>query len=143
MKARILVIAAMMTLAATASTQVAQAQQAIVVNIPFDFVAGNQVLPAGEYTVEVSGTLHTMVLFNRAYSLSSPFLNTNAVVANKTQTESKLIFNRYGHRYFLSKIWTAGDSIGRETPKSAGERETALVAEMESQGQVTLVAELH
>ncbi|HTQ59603.1 MAG TPA: hypothetical protein VMI32_05240 [Candidatus Solibacter sp.] len=142
MRTRMMVMAAVMTLTVMASARVARAQQSMVVNIPFDFVAGNQVLPAGDYAVERVGHQNTLVLVNRAYSLSSPFLNTNAIAANKIQTESRLIFNRYGDRYFLSQIWTAGDSRGRELPKSAREKEIALVAEMEAQGQITLVAEL-
>ncbi len=54
MKTRALVMAGMMALTAMASTRVAQAQELLVVNIPFDFVAGKTTLPAGEYSVRVS-----------------------------------------------------------------------------------------
>ena len=50
---------------------------------------------------------------------------TMEVLANDWQAESKLIFNRYGNKYFLSQIWTAGSKSGRELPKSQRETELA------------------
>ena len=41
MKTRALVMAGVMALTAMATTRVAQAQEHMVVNVPFDFVAGN------------------------------------------------------------------------------------------------------
>jgi hypothetical protein len=142
MKKRLMVLAAVMTLTVMASARVAQAQQSLVVNIPFDFVAGNQMLPAGQYAVKLSGPQHSLILIDRKYSLASSFLNTNAVAANEIPTESKLVFNRYDHRYFLSQIWTAGDSSGRQLQKSAREKEVAQIAQVETKDQVILVAEL-
>lgn len=142
MKTRALVIAGMMVLAAMACTRVAQAQEPMVVNIPFDFVAGNLTLPAGEYAVKAGGTMQTLLLVDRKDATASAFLNTNAAVANEIQSESKLIFNRYGDRYFLSQVWTQGSSGGRQLLKSAREKEVAQFAKMETEGQVTLVASL-
>ncbi len=142
MRTRALVMAGVVALAVMSSTRVAQAQEIMKVNIPFDFVAGNQLLPAGEYAVKLSGPQHSLLLIDRKYSLASSFLNTNAVAANEIQTESKLVFNRYGHRYFLSQIWTAGNSSGRQLQKSAREKEVAQIAQVLTKDQVILVAEL-
>ena len=141
MKTRALVMAAMMALAVLASTRVAQAQETMRVNIPFDFVAGNTSLPAGEYLVEASGPTHTLLLIDRKDASTSALIITNAAVSAEPQSESKLIFNRYGDRYFLSQVWTAGNSNGRQLLKSAREKEMAQ-AKNETQGQVTLVASL-
>jgi hypothetical protein len=142
MKTRALVMAGMMALTAMASTQVAQAQELLVVNIPFDFVAGNVTLPAGEYSIKVSAPERVLLLMDRKNPASSAFMNTNTVVMTEIQTESKLIFNRYGDRYFLSQVWAAGSSRGRQLMKSAREKEMAQIAKMETQGQITLVAGL-
>jgi hypothetical protein len=142
MKTRALVMAGMMALTATASTRVAQAQELLVVNIPFDFVAGNIPLPAGEYSIRVSAPERTLFLIDRKDAAASTFINTNSVATTEIQTESKLIFNRYGDRYFLSQVWTAGNSRGRQLLKSAREKEMAQIAKIETQGQVTLVAGL-
>jgi hypothetical protein len=142
MKTRALVMAGVMALTAMATTRVAQAQETVVVNIPFDFEAGKTMLPAGEYSVKVSNPTHSLILISRKDSTASAFINTNAVVSVNTQTESKLVFNRYGDRYFLSQVWSEGNSQGRQLLKTAREKEIALTANIQTEGQVTLVAEL-
>jgi hypothetical protein len=142
MKTRALVMAGMMALTAMATTRVAQAQQEVAVNIPFDFVAGNTQLPAGEYTVKVSVPTHALILISRKDATMSAFINTNAAVSSAPQTESKLIFNRYGDRYFLSQVWQQGYAQGRQLLKSSREKEVALTANIQTQGQVVLVAGL-
>jgi len=143
MKMRALVMAGVMALTAVASTRVAQAQEPIVVNIPFDFVAGGKTLPAGEYSVKVSaGPVQTLLLIDRQDASSSAFMGTNAIIASEPKANSKLVFNRYGDRYFLSQVWTAGNSRGRLLLKSDREKEIAQTAKFETQGQVTLVAGL-
>jgi hypothetical protein len=142
MKTRALVMAGMMVLTAIAFTRVAQAQEPVVVNIPFDFVAGNTQMPAGEYSVKTSGPTKALILVARNGSTASAFMNTNAAVASEPKTESTLIFNRYGDRYFLSQVWTVGNACGRQLLKSTREKEMAQTAKLENQGQVTLVASL-
>jgi hypothetical protein len=142
MKTRALVMAGMMALTALACTRVAQAQEPMVVNIPFDFVAGKAQMPAGEYSVKTWGPTSTLILIARNDSAASAFINTNAAVASEPKTESKLIFNRYGDRYFLSQVWTAGNACGRQLLKSTREKEMTHTAKLENQGQVTLVASL-
>ena len=142
MKTRALVMAAVMALTAMATTRVAQAQNAMAVNVPFDFVSGGKTLPAGEYTVRASGAGNTLILIDRQDASVSALIITHAVVSLDTQTESKLIFNRYGDRYFLSQVWSEGNSQGRQLLKTAREKEAALTANIETEGQVTLLAEL-
>jgi len=131
-----------MALTAMASTRVAQAQQPLIVNVPFEFVAGGKTLPAGEYSVKVSGPQRTLLVIDRQDASASVFIGANSVVATEPQAESKLIFNRYGDRYFLSQVWTAGNPRGSQLMKSAREKEIAQTAKIETQGQVTLVAGL-
>jgi hypothetical protein len=142
MKTRALVIAGMMALTAMANTRVAQAQEPLVVNIPFDFVAGTAQLPAGEYSVKVSGPTQSVLLISRKDAAMSAFINTNPAVSSAPQTESKLIFNRYGDRYFLAQVWQEGNTQGRQLLKSSREKEVALTANLETKGQVILVAGL-
>ncbi|MGC1613801.1 MAG: hypothetical protein WA736_03865 [Candidatus Acidiferrum sp.] len=141
MKTRALVIAGVMALTLAATARVAQAQEMMKVNIPFDFVAGDRALPAGEYTVTVSGPLHTLILNDRKDSASA-ILGSHAVLAAEAQSQSKLIFNRYGDRYFLSQVWSEGNYSGRQLSKSAREKEVAQVAQLDVPSRVMLVAEL-
>ena len=142
MKTRALVMAGVMALTAMATTRVAQAQENMTVNVPFDFVAGNKTLPAGEYSVKTSQTDPKLLLIERKDASAAIFIGTNGVIANAPQSESKLVFNRYGDRYFLSQVWSEGNARGRQLMKTAREKEIALTAKVETEGQVILVAEL-
>ena len=92
-------------------------------DVPFNFIVTGATLPAGEYTIKGlgNGTMsisssdmnaHTLVLSNRCESINSA-------------TKSKLVFHRYGDRYFLANIWVAGETSGRQLPTSGREREVA------------------
>src|SRR5262245_48687501 len=89
-------------------------------NIPFDFMAGGQKLPAGEYAVR-TGTQSTLEIRN---------LKTNQAVFAISQglevragSKPQLVFRRYGNQYFLAKA--TDYSSGIELPKSKAEREAA------------------
>jgi hypothetical protein len=142
MKTKMMVMAALVAVTMLASTRVASAQDQIKVNVPFEFVAGNKTLPAGEYAVKTVGPTHALILVGGANADSSAFLNTQAVIANQPQIESKLVFNRYGDRYFLTQVWTVGNSSGRQLIKSSREKEVALTASIQTESQVILVAGL-
>jgi hypothetical protein len=142
MKTRALVMAAVMALTAIATTRVAQAQDGMAVNVPFDFVAGGKTLPAGEYIVKISAPTRAMILISRKDATTSAFINTNPAVSLAPQAESKLVFNRYGDSYFLSQVWSEGNTQGRQLVRTAREKEIAMTAKAETEGQVVLVAEL-
>ena len=141
---RMMVMAALVAVAMLASTRVASAQDRnqILVKVPFDFVAGNKTMPGGEYAVKAIGPTNMLILVARTDSTSSAFLPTHAAVSSQPQMESKLVFNRYGNRYFLAQVWTAGNSSGLQLIKSNREKEVALTASIETEGQVILVAGL-
>jgi opacity protein-like surface antigen len=134
-----LVLASLFVLS-TLAAQVAQAQQSLVVTIPFDFTAGNTTLPAGDYSVQTWSKDRSVLMMQRTDQSASLVIPTMAAISIKPQSESKLVFHRYGDRYFLSQVWTAGNPHGRELSKSKREKEIAVIAENES--QVTLFAKL-
>jgi len=142
MKRQSFVMASLLVLSSMATTQVARAQEAMAVNIPFAFVAGNATLPAGEYRVQKLERNSVVLLIHCSNPRASAMVITNAAQAKKLQIESKLVFNRYGKRYFLSQIWTAGSIRGRQPLKSLREEEIALAAKIETKGEVSLVARL-
>jgi hypothetical protein len=142
MKKLIFVMTSLLLLSLMVAAQVVQAQEPVVVNIPFEFVAGNVTLPPGEYSVEKLEKNSVVVLTHRAQPDASAIVMTIASQANAAQSDSKLVFNRYGNLYFLSQYWSAGSSRGRLLLKSAREEEISRIAKIETQGQVTLVASL-
>src|SRR5215510_3955277 len=116
----------MLALAFFAATQMARAQEPLVGNIPFAFTAGKMMLPAGEYKVEKETEDDVVLLIRRTDRSAATFALSHATQANAQQTESKLVFHHYGNRYFLTQVWVAGSSRGRELPISKQEKEQVL-----------------
>ena len=142
MKKRLFVMAGLLVFASMVATQVVRADEPMLVNIPFAFVAGNATLPAGEYRVEKLDGNSAVVLIRCADAKASAVVLSNATQANETPTQSKLIFKRYDNRYFLSQVWRAGSIRGRELMKSQSEKEISQSARFETKGEVTLLARL-
>lgn len=140
MKKRILAMASLLAVCSFAATQVARAQEPMVVNIPFAFTAGDASLPAGEYRVEKIDGSGAVMLLHCTDPTASAFVMTNGTQGREQQKKSKLVFNRYKNHYFLSQIWHAGYSNGKELRKTAREKEIAQTASLETQSQVVLVA---
>ena len=126
MKKQVLNLVAILSLLATltAASVYARSAGSLKVNIPFSFMAGKATLPAGTYTVERSGAQGVLVIRNIDGGASAAVL-TQATESRAAQAQSKLDFHRYGEQYFLSKVWTEGDTVGRELPKTRMEREAA------------------
>ncbi len=125
MKKRAFVTATLFVLSLIVAAQVVLADEPMLVNIPFAFVAGNVTLPAGEYRVQKLDGSSAVVLISCADASASAMVLSNAAQAKETQTQSKLIFKRYENRYFLSQVWTAGSIRGRELLKSRAEKDNA------------------
>jgi hypothetical protein len=100
--------------------------------IPFDFRAGETVMPAGEYTITHAGGFLTLP----KQGGPSIVLLTNAASRAKPTPDSRMEFHRYGERYFLSSVWTQGSDSGREIPASRAEKELARQVLRESAGVV-------
>ena len=142
MKKQSFLMAGVLMLSSMAATQIARAQEAMVVDIPFAFTAGNATLPAGEYRVQKLDRNSAVLLVHCWDAKASALVITNAAQAKETQTESKLVFNRYGNRYFLSQVWNAGSIRGRQLPISPREKEMPQLARSETKTEITLVARL-
>ncbi len=142
MKTRALVMTTLFVLSFLVAAQVVQADEPMLVNIPFAFVAGNVTLPAGEYRVQKLDRNLAVVLIRCSDANASAMVLSNAAQAKEIQTQSKLVFNRYGNRYFLSQVWAAGSIRGRQLLKSSREKEISQLTRIETKSEVTLVARL-
>jgi len=115
----ILTLSLLAMMAATSGN--AQSDMHFEVNVPFEFSVGEKTLPAGEYTVSCGA--HDLLIIQSVDRLSSQMSITISTQAGRARDESSLVFHRYGDRYFLSTIWTAGNYIGHELRKPRAERE--------------------
>ena len=93
-------------------------------DVPFNFIISGATLPAGEYTIQGLGA-------GSAIAVRGPNPKANIVVLSQrcasidATKQSKLVFHRYGDRYFLTQLWVAGSDSGRQLPKSPREMEVA------------------
>jgi len=124
MKKRIyiaMVTVALIGLFAAVPAKAQLGNQRLSARIPFEFKAGDKTLPAGEYVVrQVNGS-------SRILHLRSKDGQANAMVqvipvTGGTQKNAKLIFHRYGNRYFFAQAWTVGENSGLEASKTRRER---------------------
>lgn len=124
MKSGILAVAVTLLLSTILAGQ-CRAQQAAQANIPFAFTVGDKTLPSGEYQIQavlsVSNKVQSVRLSDG--SASAIALTTEADPKGKV-SKGKLVFNCYGHEYFLSQIWS-GDGVGRQLQESRREKDLA------------------
>ena len=99
--------------------------------IPFAFRAGETLLPAGDYTIRHRDN---SLVVHKEGGGPSIMLLTNAALRPNPPSDSRLNFNRYGERYFLSSIWSQGNTAGCEVMKSRAEKELGRQTLRESVG---------
>lgn len=103
-----------------------QAQEnGVKADIPFNFVVGNQVLPAGEYLVTPQGSGNQAILIRSTDSKNAAMIITSRCGSANPSRDTKLVFHTAGGRYFLWQVWAQGYVQGRELPKSSAEMEMA------------------
>src|SRR6478736_4771036 len=87
------------------------------VTVPFDFTAGDSVLPAGDYDVQSLGPWGGKALsIHSVNSNAGTLVLSNSRESAKTSDRARLVFYRYGDQYFLGEVWTVGTHIGRQLP---------------------------
>ena len=126
MKRHLLILIATIILAGT-FTVGAQAQstgaQKVVANIPFAFNVGNTNLPAGKYTITVlNPTSDRRILQIRSANGRSTAVTQTTNVIGNVSDDAKLVFHRYGSRYFFAQAQMAGETTGLAATTSNAER---------------------
>jgi hypothetical protein len=111
-----------------AGTASAQTTLNLIADIPFEFTVGGKTLPAGTYAVD--GRMNPRFLAVRSENSAGAafFVMTNPAQATAIPEQEKLVFNRYGNRYFLAQVWTPYSTWGYEIPKDRSQRELAQSA---------------
>lgn len=96
----------------------------LVANIPFEFSVGNKAMPAGQYTVRsiAPASQNVVLLIQGKRNKASAMIQTTTIESRRLQESAKLVFHRYGDRYFFVQAWMQGDSNGLEAPRPRAER---------------------
>lgn len=122
-------------LAMAVVTAHAQSSRPVLSNVPFEFVVGDATLPAGEY--RISRPFGNALTIQTVDANAAAIRLTNEIQSGKSK-HPRLVFRRYGERYFLAEVWN-GDASGRQLLKSrqerAIERETTSLASKTEQAE--------
>jgi hypothetical protein len=99
------------------------------VTIPFQFHAGNTKLPAGKYIIRPidNSDLTFMEISSEDGSISALFEVRDAE-ANSAPAKTELIFNKYGNRYFLAKLFDEANPNGSAVEESRYEKRVSQEA---------------
>ena len=103
--------------------------------VPFDFTVGQTRMPAGTY--EISPLSHAILIMDRktAKSVLSLF---NSEEPSRGDSTPKLVFHRYGDKYFLSQVSRGNGGVVMQLPTSKLEEEVRIAGS--SVPQKTVIA---
>ncbi len=108
-----------LTLAATPS----HAQILVKADVPFEFSAGQGMLPAGDYAITQNGIQAAVTLSSGRRGVQIMLPQTIEFLDHQDAT--KLVFHRYGDQYFLAEIWSGLDGSVRKLNVNPQERQLA------------------
>jgi hypothetical protein len=91
--------------------------------IPFDFQAGNTLMPAGEYQIHEQGPFVIVRALGGAGRVTS--LMTNSAFEPGEPGVGQLRFDRYGSEYFLTEVRNPFSHNGRQLLPTAREKQLA------------------
>ena len=127
MKRKIFLSLTALVLALTVNVAFAQSSSRAKADVPFAFSIEQSSMEAGQYSIMV--TDHVLRIRNDS---------TNKSVMLTVQTEesakpqgTRLVFHKYGDRYYLAEVWNATGQAGAsgiELPASKAEQETRAAA---------------
>jgi len=102
-------------------------------NIPFAFTIGHKTLPAGEYMIRNNGNPYVLVFHGEYHNASALVMaNRESIVkSDHPAAATRLVFNHYGNRYFLSEVVDGYVQTGFVLPMSRTEREMTKTASAE------------
>jgi hypothetical protein len=90
--------------------------------VPWEFVANNLTLPSGQYYIADLATGGGVVKISNSKEAKNVFAMTLPLSRRGNSEKGKLVFHRYGNRYFLAEIWIAGEPEGLKLRKSREEK---------------------
>ncbi len=113
----------------------------LTVTVPFEFYAGDNRLPAGDYVFEFRGISPAVASSSSVLVQKQDGTSVTWIIAEPGQNvrhgaNTQLVFNRYGDKYFLTKIECLDYQAG--VGMSKAEKETR--AQNQRDGGTVLVA---
>ena len=94
--------------------------------VPFNFIAAGSTLPAGKYDIQSFGTDETLLAIRNQNSSAGILVFSNSCESLNASSSTKLVFHRYGDRYFLAELWVQGHKSGHQVPPALRGKEVAM-----------------
>ena len=118
-KGSVLTMIATLVLLLGAAAQAQHLVTIVNVNVPFEFFAGKQQFPAGEYSVVSEGPY--MLQLRNAKAQTVAIFSTKPVESQVQSNSAKLEFVVADGDHILSQVWSEGATRGQELflPKAA------------------------
>jgi len=105
-------------------------------HVPFDFKVGGQTFQAGDYVLGLMN--QTALTIRDMKSGNAKFISIMPRENNERLNVSKLVFNRYGDRYYLSEMITP--TLGAEFRRTKNE---VMIAEKQKSKSETMSVKLN
>ena len=122
----ITMLALIVTLALATAVISANAQSAnsskVIASVPFEFSVGYKSMPAGEYSVQTIVSASDGLLIQSTDGKISALRLSDTTHTSKEKPHARLVFHRYGERYFLAEVWNGVDNTGSKLRQSQEER---------------------
>jgi hypothetical protein len=128
MKQRVICLLGFIGVALGMSTISAQGQiiGQLEANIPFTFHAGGAKLPPGKYVIHIpDNTDLGLMEIQSADGRTSALFNVREAQDSTEPKKTELVFNHYGNRYFLSKLFDEGEKVGSAVIESGYSKQYA------------------
>jgi len=134
----------MAVIGSAALTIKAQSTYGVRANVPFEFNVGDKTLPAGKISArEMSANSGALAISNLDQSQHAIRI-AHAIGTYRQTDRGKLVFRKYGNRYYLAQVWIPGYDpleLNKSKIERALERETML-AKNSTPELVTILADL-
>ena len=95
------------------------AQTRAVANVPFGFTVDTVSLPAGQYSLQAQPNMNGVIQITNLATRRSLFVMAPAsgsTYKGEPTGTGKVVFHRYGDRYFFSEVWSPGGLRGWAKP---------------------------
>jgi hypothetical protein len=126
-----------LSLGAAPSGPAAAQTQSVTVNIPFDFSANDQNVPAGTYRISLQAPRY-LSLVDTQSTKKQYLMLVQPTWEQNSKGWGRLIFRQYGESNYLYQVWMPGQGEGRQFVRSRTEQETLRGLKSSSLAQVQL-----
>jgi hypothetical protein len=121
---RVALTSALLAVMAAATAYAQMPGTTLRATIPFDFSVRGKMLRAGDYEIKrITDDPGELTISSVNHNHERAAFNTEAVEPKRDMSSKpRIVFHRYGDRYFMFEVFAAGSPTGRELPMSREER---------------------